>query len=82
MKGFYHQHLRFRGIFILACAFIAMQAGAQSILTLDEAIATALQNNYDIRVARNDSAIAALDYEYRNAAFYPRINPVKYAPGM
>lgn len=44
------------------------------VLTLEEAISTALQNNYDIRLARNDSAIAALDYEYRNAVFLPRIN--------
>lgn len=43
-------------------------------LTLEEAISTALQNNYDIRLAKNDSAIAALDYEYRNAVFLPRIN--------
>jgi outer membrane protein TolC len=64
----------------VALAFVVMttigwtKLGAQQVLTLDEAIATALQNNYDIRIARNDSAIAALDYEYRNAVFLPRIN--------
>jgi outer membrane protein len=47
---------------------------AQRILTVEEAIATALQNNYDIRLARNDSMIAALDYSYRNMAFFPQIN--------
>ncbi len=49
-------------------------SSAQTLLTLEEAIATALQYNYDIRIARNDSAVAALDYEYRNAVFLPRIN--------
>jgi outer membrane protein len=44
------------------------------ILTLDEAIATALQNNYNILLAKNDSASAALDYSYKNAAFLPRLN--------
>ncbi len=49
-------------------------AHAQPLLTLDEAIEMALHNNYDIRLARNDSAVAALDYEYRNTVFWPRIN--------
>jgi outer membrane protein TolC len=49
-------------------------APAQQILTLEEAIATALQNNYDIRLARNDSMVAALDYSFRNAVFLPRLN--------
>jgi outer membrane protein TolC len=58
--------------FIILCGNIDLTA--QAILTLEEAIGTALQNNYDIRLARNDSAVAALDYEYRNAVFLPRIN--------
>jgi outer membrane protein TolC len=44
------------------------------MLTLDEAIATALQNNYDIQLSKNDSMVAALDYSYRNAAFLPTVN--------
>ena len=44
------------------------------ILTLEEAIATALKNNYDIQLSKNDSAVAALDYSFRNAVFLPRIN--------
>jgi outer membrane protein len=47
---------------------------AQHILTLDEAIATALQSNYNILLAKFDSASAAIDYSYRNAAFIPRLN--------
>jgi outer membrane protein TolC len=44
------------------------------LLTVEDAIALALQNNFDILLARNDSAVAALDYSYVNAAFLPRIN--------
>ncbi len=44
------------------------------MLTLEEAIATALKNNYDIELSKNDSAVAALDYSYRNAVFLPRVN--------
>jgi outer membrane protein len=43
-------------------------------LSLDEAIATTLQNNYDIQLSKNDSMVAAIDYSYRNAGFLPRIN--------
>ncbi len=43
-------------------------------LTLEQAIATALQNNFDIALARNDSAVAAIDYSYRNLALLPSVN--------
>lgn len=47
---------------------------AQRLLTLEEAIAQALQHNYDIRLAANDSMVAQLNYSYRNAALYPTLN--------
>ncbi|RYZ62311.1 MAG: TolC family protein, partial [Chitinophagaceae bacterium] len=47
---------------------------AQDSLTVEEAVGYALRNNYDILLARQDSAVAAINYEYRNAAFLPRIN--------
>jgi outer membrane protein len=47
---------------------------AQRILTVDEAIATALKNNYAILLLQNDSASYALDASYKNAAFFPRLN--------
>jgi outer membrane protein TolC len=43
-------------------------------LTLNEAIASSLENNYDIQLTRNDSLLAALDYAYANYALYPRLN--------
>lgn len=61
---------------ILAALFLTagIGASAQRMLTLEEAISTALQNNYDIRIAKNDSLVAALDYTYRNAVFLPSLN--------
>lgn len=53
---------------------ISLQAMAQKPLSLEEAISTALKNNYDILLSKNDSAVAALDYSYRNAVFLPRVN--------
>lgn len=43
-------------------------------LTLNEAIATTLQNNYDIELSRNDSVLADLDYAYSYYALLPRVS--------
>ena len=60
---------------VIALAFVSVSSFAQQrILTLEEAIANALQKNYDILLAKNDSTVAAIDYSYRNAAFLPRLN--------
>ncbi len=47
---------------------------AQPLLLPEEAVATALQNNYEVRLSRNDSILYAIDYSYANAAFYPTLN--------
>ena len=67
---------RFSRISVLCSAFLflSIASKAQRLLTLEEAIATALQYNYDIILSKNDSAVAALDYSYRNAIFLPRVN--------
>jgi outer membrane protein TolC len=52
----------------------AQELFAQKILTVEEAIAIVLKNNYDIELLRNDSASYALDKSYAKAAFMPRIN--------
>lgn len=73
----HHIHVQFltRPFFIPVLTLLfGMQLKAQSPLTIEGAIASALKNNYDIILAKNDSAVAALDYEYRNAVFLPRIN--------
>jgi outer membrane protein len=53
---------------------ISVTASAQRMLTLDEAIAIALKNNYAIQLSKNDSIVAQLNNSYRNAAFYPTLN--------
>ncbi len=63
------------GLFLLFTFHFSLTSlHAQKLLTPQEAIATALKNNYDIQLSKNDSAIAALNYAYRNAAFLPRLN--------
>jgi outer membrane protein TolC len=56
--------------------FICIQtvfSQTQPVMTVKDAISMALDYNYDIRLSKNDSSVAALDYSYRNAVFLPRI---------
>jgi outer membrane protein len=63
-----------RKLFLPVLLLITFSSSAQRLLSLEEAIATALQHNYSILLSKNDSTVAALDYSYRNAAFLPRVN--------
>jgi outer membrane protein TolC len=59
---------------LLFFLLIPVLASSQNkLLTVEEAIATALQNNYDIMLSKNDSSVAALDYSFRYGAFLPRL---------
>jgi len=59
-------------VFLCIISFIALAQPRP--LTLNEAIATSLQNNYDIQLLRNDSSLAALDYAYAKYSLYPRLS--------
>jgi Outer membrane protein len=61
-------------VLLFVCVVAASLANAQQMLTLEDAIAAALKNNYDIRLTRNDSTSYALDRSYAYAAFLPRVN--------
>lgn len=68
-------NMRKKGFVLFALFSTAVfSAAAQDSLTVEEAVAYALRNNYDILLARQDSSVAAINYNYRNAAFFPRIN--------
>ncbi|MEK7257455.1 MAG: TolC family protein, partial [Bacteroidota bacterium] len=61
----------------LACLLLvaALQTGAaQTVLTLEEALAAALANNYGILLAKNDSIAGAIDASYASGAFLPRVD--------
>jgi outer membrane protein TolC len=74
-KLFSTKRMRIMLVFLLCGVAGAWQnVSAQPVLTPEDAIALALQYNYDIRLAKNDSSVAALDYAYRNAVFLPRLN--------
>ena len=58
-------------VLFLLPVFVSAQ---QTILTLEEAIASALQSNYNILLVKNDSSVFALDRSFTYAAFIPRLN--------
>ena len=68
--------VQFRIKIVCACllGLFTQVSDAQQLLTIEQAIGTALQNNYEIQLAQNDSASAALDASYTYAAFLPRLN--------
>jgi outer membrane protein len=51
-----------------------LNAHGQQMLTVEEAVAAAMKNNYDIALLKNDSTLAALNNSYAYAAFLPRLN--------
>jgi outer membrane protein len=59
------------GVFVLC---FGSRSFAQDTLTVDEAIATALHNSYDILLSTQDSASLAITNVYRNAVFLPTLN--------
>ena len=63
---------RFSLIAFVILPFAALSQ--QNLLTLEQAIGTALQNNYNILMAKNDSISFAVDRSYVYAGFLPRLN--------
>ena len=53
---------------------VSVNVHSQRVLTIEEAIGTALKNNYDILLVKNDARSSALDFSYAYAAFLPQLN--------
>ncbi len=59
---------------LLWTAAFPLQSNSQGVLTLEEAVETAMENNYSIRIARNEARMAENDYSPGNAGFLPSIS--------
>lgn len=57
----------------LLFSLFAFAAAAQDVLTAEEAVALALENNYDIKLAANDSEIDEQNVSLANAGILPNI---------
>lgn len=64
------QHL-YKIVFLFIIGFSAQ---AQDLLTLEDAVKIALENNYDIKIAKNNSKIDAINNNLANAGMLPSLN--------
>lgn len=60
-------------IVILICLGIT-KSNAQEILTLEDAVKIALENNYDIRISKNELAITSNNVSIGNAGILPSVS--------
>jgi len=58
----------------LICNLVFFQAGAQQLLSLEEALSIGLKQNYSILIAKEDLEIAKLDNQLGNAGFLPKLD--------
>lgn len=64
--------MKYKIIFLTALLLIHFQSGAQELLTLEEAVQTALENNYDIRLSENILEITKNNVSPANAGMLPQ----------
>ena len=65
-----------RLLILLAVSFIAIQAQAQELLTVEEAVRIALEKNFEIRIASNDLEIDKEGVSIGNAGMLPAVGAV------
>jgi len=58
----------------IALLLLGFQSKAQDLLTLEDAVKIALENNYDIQLASNDLKIAEANSSAGNAGMLPNIS--------
>ncbi|MFM7896994.1 MAG: TolC family protein, partial [Flavobacterium sp.] len=64
-----------RNLYItLLLIFLGFSSQAQELLTLEDAVKIALENNYDIKIAENNSKIDATNNNLANAGMLPSLN--------
>lgn len=69
--------MRLRIALVLLVFFLFAQVShAQEQVSLEQVIALALEKNYDIRLAKNSSATAAVDDNYSIGVLMPQVNAV------
>ncbi len=75
MKKIYNMKLNL--FFQLILVFgVAISANSQELLTVEDAIKIALENNYDIKIASNDLKIDQQNVSLANAGILPSLNGV------
>ena len=58
------------------CLLVLSLGNAQDLITLDQAIAVALEKNYDVQLAKGNSEARNTDKKYSSGVFLPTLNAV------
>ena len=61
----------------LLFVIIGFSTQAQELLSLEDAVKIALENNYDIKIAKNNSKIDATNNNLANAGMLPSLNATR-----
>ncbi len=65
----------FRYIFLITLTlWIGLSSDAQEVLTIQSAIEIAIENNYDVRIAKNDTEISNIENSVINSGYLPRVS--------
>lgn len=65
-----------KNLFILALICCPWWSFGQTLLTLEEAVVLTLENNFDIRIAKNEVKISEENVTLGNAGMLPRVNGI------
>ncbi len=65
-----------KNLFILVLFISPLLSFGQTLLTLEEAIGLTLENNFDIRIAKNEVKISEENVTIGNAGMLPRVNGI------
>ncbi len=65
---------KLRTLFVLLLSILCFTAGAQEMLSLQQALEIALKSNYYIQISKNQDAIAANDNSLGNAGMLPSVS--------
>ncbi len=64
---------KYRIQLLLLICFSICNSNAQEILTLEDAVKIALENNYEIKISKNDLRIDQSNVAYGNAGMMPKL---------
>ncbi|WKN45103.1 TolC family protein [Tunicatimonas pelagia] len=70
----FHKTTKFAFIFFLLSLFSLATQAQENILTLEEAIQTGLENNFSVKIARNDQEVANNNLSPGNAGMLPNLD--------
>lgn len=67
--------MKIKNFFLIGIFFLSLvQVFSQQKMTIKEVIKIALENNYDIRIAKSEAAISDNNYSLGNAGFLPKVD--------